>query len=1051
MRIISLEFENINSYEGKVRIDFSDAEYRRNNNQFVISGETAAGKSTILDAISLALYGSTERVGRMAKNAEALELMNKKSGYCRASIIYECSKGTFRSNFYQQKAYAKKDGSIQNPTCSIENLDTHEFLLNNEKTTEKLAEQTEKLIGLNYDQFIRCTLIPQGEFARFINSGRREKASILAKLSRTEFYKKVGKKLCEEAKAINDRFKLETEVIEQIEVLSDEDRRAKESEQIRLSQTVKELEGQINELEKSIYIKQRADEAEADYNKAVLRVSQIKEKEPEYLNARSELENALKADRCSGEYDNMNRIAGKLSAEQSNKSGSENSLKEVTESLSVAKQQSDKCKAELEKLSAERKEKKALWDEVRKLDSQLSLTEASYRNNKSALEKADNALNSGRKDLEDLNKRIAELDKEISGLSSYLETNAKDEKIGELIAEIKVKKASVISKEKEISDSIKRREELYAKLETEKKNREMLLSEKQKLEEELASFVNSKHVLIASILKADLKPGNPCPVCGVEYRAAHKQFFANPEVGYNDPGVSIEERSSVAADISQMSDNLKEKEETVRKSEMAFGQYEKDIQNEDDRITSAKADRAQIINDINNAIKDWGLEVRETVGEDYAAGAVTTDIDHVISKLSELSAIYDNKLKELSDRAREKDIKSEKIKIIDINILEKDKASAETDYINIEKAYNEQKKNREALFGSKVVSEEEKIFDELYEESDRKSKKAEEELGNIRRKEDMLKSDIKHSEDTIQKLSDELKVSNEKYKKLLAENGFDSEASFMGSRREAAVITGLDNAVRKYESDKKSADDSLKDAKKRLEDIHKEKISEDSLEKLRADYNDLKKQYAGSNQLVGSLKEALDKDDKSRAKKAAAQKNIEDISKEREIYNDIKNMIGSVTGEDFEVFVQAIAMKSLIVKANDYLSYMLPDYSLVQKENEVDFFVRQTYNDGSSSDRSIKNFSGGEGFIISLSFALAIAEFAGTNGSVESIFLDEGFGTLSGHHLTAVIEALKKLSSTGKMLGIITHVDAVIQEFMQLEARKVGNRSILTGPGVYME
>jgi len=80
--------------------------------------------------------------------------------------------------------------------------------------------------------------------------------------------------------------------------------------------------------------------------------------------------------------------------------------------------------------------------------------------------------------------------------------------------------------------------------------------------------------------------------------------------------------------------------------------------------------------------------------------------------------------------------------------------------------------------------------------------------------------------------------------------------------------------------------------------------------------------------------------------------------------------------------------------------------------------------------------------------ALAMAEFAGQNGDVECIFLDEGFGTLSGDPLIDAINALKKLSNTGKMLGIITHIEAVIQSFNQIEAVKVGEKSMLKGLGV---
>ena len=101
-------------------------------------------------------------------------------------------------------------------------------------------------------------------------------------------------------------------------------------------------------------------------------------------------------------------------------------------------------------------------------------------------------------------------------------------------------------------------------------------------------------------------------------------------------------------------------------------------------------------------------------------------------------------------------------------------------------------------------------------------------------------------------------------------------------------------------------------------------------------------------------------------------------------------------------------------------------------------------------DRPVTNMSGGERFIISLSLALGIAELASRNVRVDSLFLDEGFGTLSGEPLTQAINALKSLQSNGKMLGIITHIEAVIQEFDQkIEAiKKNGGVSELRGSGI---
>lgn len=119
--------------------------------------------------------------------------------------------------------------------------------------------------------------------------------------------------------------------------------------------------------------------------------------------------------------------------------------------------------------------------------------------------------------------------------------------------------------------------------------------------------------------------------------------------------------------------------------------------------------------------------------------------------------------------------------------------------------------------------------------------------------------------------------------------------------------------------------------------------------------------------------------------------------------------------------------------------------------NSIEFHVIERMPDNTEIKRELLNFSGGEKFVISLSLALAMSEFAGQNGDVECIFLDEGFGTLSGKPLDDAIDALKKLSNTGKMLGIITHIDPVIQAFNKIEAVKSGERSVLKGLELYAQ
>ena len=160
---------------------------------------------------------------------------------------------------------------------------------------------------------------------------------------------------------------------------------------------------------------------------------------------------------------------------------------------------------------------------------------------------------------------------------------------------------------------------------------------------------------------------------------------------------------------------------------------------------------------------------------------------------------------------------------------------------------------------------------------------------------------------------------------------------------------------------------------------------------------------------------------------------------------------GQREGADLSVFVQSLAFSSLLRLTNKNLFGITNRYKVVQKSPaSLDFEMQDIFFD---EPRSIANLSGGEKFLVSLSFALGISEFASRNVRVDSLFLDEGFGTLSGELLTEAINALKNLQKDGKMLGIITHVQDVINEIDQrIEVKPVsGGHSILIGSGISNE
>lgn len=187
MKILKLHFKNLNSLVGEWTIDFTAPEYSAQG-IFAITGPTGAGKSTILDAICLALYGRTPRLERI--NASQNEIMSRQCGECFASLEFQTSSGSYRTLWSQARARKKAEGNLQNAQHIIEDS------INNKTLEDKLSKTSQvvtDVTGMDFEHFTRAMLLAQGGFAKFLQSSTDERSPILEKITGTEIYSQISK------------------------------------------------------------------------------------------------------------------------------------------------------------------------------------------------------------------------------------------------------------------------------------------------------------------------------------------------------------------------------------------------------------------------------------------------------------------------------------------------------------------------------------------------------------------------------------------------------------------------------------------------------------------------------------------------------------------------------------------------------------------------------------------------------------------------------------------------------------------------------------------
>jgi exonuclease SbcC len=239
MRILQVRFKNLNSLVGEWSIDLTHPAFA-SDGIFAITGPTGAGKTTILDAICLALYGRTPRLSRINKSGN--ELMSRQTGECFAEVAFETQSGRYRCHWGQHRARKRPDGELQAPRHEISDAASGEIF---EAKIRGVADQIVAATGMDFDRFTRSMLLAQGGFAAFLQAAPDERAPILEQITGTEIYSRISIRVHE--RRADERKKLDTLQAELagMALLSEEDERLLDTRLAQKSREEAELSQQI--------------------------------------------------------------------------------------------------------------------------------------------------------------------------------------------------------------------------------------------------------------------------------------------------------------------------------------------------------------------------------------------------------------------------------------------------------------------------------------------------------------------------------------------------------------------------------------------------------------------------------------------------------------------------------------------------------------------------------------------------------------------------------------------------------------------------------------
>lgn len=334
------------------------------------------------------------------------------------------------------------------------------------------------------------------------------------------------------------------------------------------------------------------------------------------------------------------------------------------------------------------------------------------------------------------------------------------------------------------------------------------------------------------------------------------------------------------------------------------------------------------------------------------------------------------------------------------------------------------KTERTELFGDKKTSEERKRL----QTSEAKSQKA---VENSHRQEKAIEKSISNFEGSIDQLDKDQKLLNinlqqaqGNWKNALDKSPFQADEIFLAallSPEEREQLTKLkqqlEHALVKAQGRNENADALLKKHTT-------EPLSELTLAEVTEQLQELKNLSRQIDQRLGEINQALTNDKNNRQSQQNLLENIESQRSNFDTWAHLSSLIGSAKGDKFRKFAQGLTLDHLVFLANRQLQKLHSRYELQQKKNDdLNLEVLDTWQGDIARD--IKTLSGGESFLVSLALALALSDLVSHKTSIDSLFLDEGFGTLDQETLETALNALDSLNARGKMVGIISHVETL--------------------------
>ncbi|NCB39314.1 MAG: chromosome segregation protein SMC [Erysipelotrichia bacterium] len=1077
MKILQLRFKNINSLMGEWTIDFTQSAYV-SDGIFAITGPTGSGKSSILDAICLALYGRTPRLKVISQSTN--EVMSRQTAECFAEVVFASQTGTYRCFWEQHRARGSVSGKLSLQKHEIAEALSGRILGSKVSEVPKLVEEK---TGMDFERFTRSMLLAQGGFAAFLEAPPDQRAPVLEQITGAEIYSQISIHVHECYAREKEKVELLKAEFSGIQLLGEEEIARLTAESDEKTRAEEGMTSHNALLTNAIQWRKTVAGLDQEQKKLDAACVQVGNESQNFATKRQRLSRAQQA----AEFDAGHARIFSLRSLQQNElqalSKSEQAREKLEQALANAELHLNKSE---ETLAAARSAQKAELDvikKVRTLDLQL-------HEHDTALKKASGevlalegrfANEAARKTA--LSGELAQSNSELMKVENYLRSNAID---GNLIVEFVALKEQLqnlavwATRRNALSEEV-----MLAKKRQHAVNKEFIAHEKEcalllalltearnKVKQADASIVELLAGRLLREYRADLKnltremfflqkinsleeerglleDGRPCPLCGA---LEHPYALGNaPEIAHTGQDIlRLETLIKTVEDLEEFKKEAAEAEKIAHESVIAA---DKKLEELKFKNTDAQAQLVRVEDEFRQVgcqLSELEAASQAKVGLYGIGDLISCGVEPVLSVLNkrldawkkheQLKIELDKRLISLSETVNGCVALLAGIEA-DLNL----KRTALTDMKSLYKALVDE---RLALYGSKDPDGEERRLEENIVRVDRL-------VISARERRDLCRQEFQENTTRIASLKENTGQRSAEIAQLeqvfvhdLIQAKFVSEADYLACRLNREEREALETVAKDLDKRQFELTAMLADVKERLESELSRQLTEKTLETLAGEQESLMVELRKCTGEIGAIRQKLADNNSARARVSEKAALIEAQTKERDRWAALHDLIGSSDGKKYRNFAQGLTFAILVAHANRQLVKMTDRYLLsCDSENSLELRIIDNYQAGEV--RSTKNLSGGESFIVSLALALGLSNMSSRTVRVDSLFLDEGFGTLDEDALESALETLASLHQEGKLIGIISHVSALKERISSqiIVKPQSSGRSTLAGPG----